>query len=124
MVIKSFLLINFNKNKNKLKTIFFNKGEFHTEFTCPNSTVIDFGDFNISKEEEFYNLIKELNDNMKGVEVIFRKNKNLEKKELNLIERIKKYCQQKIKPSIPFYEYNTNDICINIIKYIYSLIIN
>jgi len=124
LVIKSFLLINFNKNKNKLKTIFFNKGEFHTEFTCPNSTVIDFGDFNISKEEEFYNLIKELNDNMKGVEVIFRKNKNLEKKELNLIERIKKYCQQKIKPSIPFYEYNTNDICINIIKYIYSLIIN
>ena len=124
LVIKSFLLINFNKNKNKLKTIFFNKGEFHTEFTCPNSTVIDFGDINISKEEEIYNLIKELNDNMKGVEVIFRKNKNLEKKELNLIERIKKYCQQKIKPSIPFYEYNTNDICINIIKYIYSLIIN
>ena len=86
--------------------------------------MIDFGDINISKEEEIYNLIKELNDNMKGVEVIFRKNKNLEKKELNLIERIKKYCQQKIKPSIPFYEYNTNDICINIIKYIYSLIIN
>jgi len=124
LIIKSFLLINFNKNKNKLKTIFFNKGEFHTEFTCPNSTVIDFGDINISKEEEIYNLIKELNDNMEGVEVIFRKNKNLEKKELNLIERIKKYCQQNIKPSIPFYEYNTNDICINIIKYIYSLIIN
>ena len=48
----------------------------------------------------------------------------VEKKELNLIERIKKYCQHKIKPSMPFYEYNTNDICINIIKYIYSLIIN
>ena len=61
---------------------------------------------------------------MKNIEVIFRKNKNLEKKENDLIERIKKYCQQKFKPSIPFYEYNTNDIYINIIKYIYSLNIN
>ena len=120
--IKPLLLIHFNKNK--LKTIFFHKGELHTEYTCPNSNEIEFKDININKEEEIFNLIKELNAGMNEIEVIFRKNKNLEKKEIDLIERIKIYCKEKIEPSVPFFEYNTKDIYKNIIKYIYSLNIN
>ena len=120
--IKSLLLVNINKNK--FKTIFFNKGEFHTEYTCPNSNNIEFKDININKEEEIFNLIKELRDGMKDIEVIIRNNNNLDKKEIDLIERIKIYCQEKLKPSIPFFEYNTNDIYKNIINYIYSLNVN
>ena len=58
---------------------------------------------------------------MSDIEMILRKKDDLDKKEIDLIERIKKYCQEEISPSIPFYEYDTIDLSKKIINYIYSL---
>lgn len=120
--INSLLLINISNNI--INTIFFNKGELHSKFTCKNSKKINFINFDINKAEEILDLIKEVNKNIKDIEVILRKNNNIGKKENELIDRIKIFCQEKTDPPIPFYEYNTNDICKNIIKYICSLNIN
>ena len=117
--IKSLLLIHVNKNL--FTTIFFYKGKFYREFTFPNKVEISFENININKEKEIFDLIKEVNKNMSDIEVILRKKDDLDKKEIDLIERIKKYCQEEISPSIPFYEYDTIDLSKKIINYIYSL---
>ena len=117
--IKSLLLIHVTENL--LTTIFFNRGKFYTKFTFSNEDEISFEKININKEKDIFELIKEVNDNMKDIEVILRKNNNLEKKEIDIIEKIKKYCKEDISPSIPFYEYDTDYVSKNIINYIYSL---
>ena len=121
-IIKNLLLINVDGNM--IHPIFFNKGEFYKQFTCPNSKEINFIDIDINKEEEIFNLIKEVNDNIKVFDLLLRNDDNFSKKKKDIIEKIKIYCNKKIKPQIPFYEYNSNDICKNIIKYIYSFNIN
>ena len=59
--------------------IFFNKGEFHKQFTCPNSKEINFIDIDINKEEEIFNLIKEVNDNIKVFDLLLRNDDNFSK---------------------------------------------
>ena len=114
---KPLLLIHINNDL--LNIIFFNKGEFHTKLILSNSIEINFPDIEIKKnEKDIYDLISKVNNNFKEIELILSYNNNIEKNQIDLIERIKIYCQQKINPTIPCYEYNTNDICKNIIKYI------
>ena len=116
-ITKPIILIHIHNNL--LNTIFFNKGKFHNKFILSDSIEINFPDIEINKsEKDIYDLIQKVNNNFKEIEIILSYNNNLEKNEIDLIERIKIYCQQKIDPTIPCYEYNTNDICKNIIKYI------
>ena len=46
----------------------------------------------------------------------------MDKKEINLINNIKKYSGENIFPPLPCFEYNINDISKNVIKYICSQI--
>ena len=107
-------------NKNTLNTILFHKGEFHTKFSLPNSNEIDFKDIDINNEEEIYEFIKNVNDNIKDIELILINENNLDKKEINLINNIKNYSGENIFPPLPCFEYNINDISKNVIKYICS----
>ena len=107
-------------NKNVLNTILFHEGEFHTKFSLPNSNEIDFKDIDINNEEEIYEFIKNVNDNIKDIELILVKENNMDKKEINLINNIKKYSGENIFPPLPCFEYNINDISKNVIKYICS----
>ena len=116
-ITKPLLLIHINNNL--LNTIFFNKGDFHDKLILSDPTEINFPDIEIKKnEKDIFDLISKVNNNFKEIELILSYNNNIEKDEIDLIERIKIYCQQKINPTIPCFEYNTNDICKNIIKYI------
>ena len=65
---------------------------------------------------------KNVNDNLKEIEVVSSFDVNLDeenkKRIKDLLEKIKDCCLKGINPSIPFYEYDINDICNNLIKYI------
>ena len=107
-------------NKNILNTILFHKGEFLTKYSLQNSNEIDFKDFDINNENEIFEFINNINDNIKEIELILVHENDLEKKEIDLINKIKNYSGEKIYPPLPCVEYNVNDICINVIKYICS----
>ena len=112
------LLININKDV--LNTILFYKGEFRTKISFTNSNEIDFKDIDINNENELFDFIKNVNDNMKDLEIILSYEDNLEQKEKDLISNIKKYCGENNEPPLPFFKYKINDICNNAIKFICS----
>ena len=117
--LKPILLIYLDKNS--ANTILFNKAEFHNEIKKDSKEII-LGSININKDEEILNIIKNINDNLKEIEVVSSFDVNLDeenkKRIKDLLEKIKDCCLKGINPSIPFYEYDINDICNNLIKYI------
>ena len=115
--IKLILIIHFNKDKINITS--FNKGEFHNKLKISDSNEINFCDIDINKKEEIFNLIKKISDNIKQMEIILTKDKNLKEGDSDLIENIIKYCQEKINPPISVFEYDINEISHNIINYIY-----
>ena len=124
-----------NKIINKLKPIIliyldkytaniaiFDKGEFKDKFVF-NSKEIILGDININKDEEILNIIKEINLSLKEIEVISSYDISLDeenkKRIKDLLEKIKNCCKKTIDPPLSFFEYDCNEICKNIIKYIH-----
>ena len=118
---RSILLIHLNKNETKIT--FFSKGEFQKQIKLSVLKEINVEDIIINKEEEIFELIKALNDNMNELEIILINNDNLkeeDKQKINdLIEKIKKYCQESINPPINSIIYDINQMCNNVINYIY-----
>ena len=121
--IKSILLIHLNKNSANITL--FNKGEFHSKLKISDSKEINFEDIEFNKEEEIFNFIKKVSDNIKILEIILTYDNNLKeedkKRSTDLIEKLIKYCQEKINPPISACEYDINEIYKIIIKYIHSL---
>lgn len=115
----NFILL-ININKTVLNTILFYKGEFRTKISFTNSNEIDFKDFDLNNEKELFDFIKNVNDNIKDIEVILSCDDDLEKKETDLIDNIKKYCKENMYPPLPFFKYKINDIYNNVIKFICS----
>ena len=118
---RSILLIHLNKNETKIT--FFSKGEFQKQIKLSVLKEINVEDIIINKEEEIFELIKALNNNMNELEIILINNDNLkeeDKQKINdLIEKIKKYCQESINPPINSFIYDINQMCNNVINYIY-----
>ena len=121
--IKYILLIHLNKLS--VNITLFNKGEFHSKLKISDSKEINFEDIEFNKEEEIFNFIKKVAENIKGLELIITYDINLKeedkKRSKDLIELLIKYCQEIINPPISAFEYDINEIYKIIIKYIYSL---
>ena len=121
--IKSILLINLYKDSANISL--FRKGEFHSKINISDSIEINFNDIKFNKDQEFFEFIDKINNNLKELEIILTNDNDLkdEDKKItnNLIEKIKNYCQEKINPSINVYQYDINEICNNFVKYIYYL---
>ena len=79
----------------------------------------------INKDQEFFDFIDKVNNNLKELEIILTCDNDLKEEDKkiknDLIEKIKIYCKEKINPSINVYQYDMNEICNNFIKYIYYL---
>ena len=116
--INFILLIYFNKKV--LNTILFHKGEFLTKYSLPNSNEIDFKDIDINNENEIIDFLNNVNENIKDIELLLIYENDLENKEVDLINKIKNYSGEKIYQPLPCVEYNIDDICNNVIKYICS----
>ena len=116
--INFLLLIYFNKKV--LNTILFHKGEFLTKYSLPNSNEIDFKDIDINNENEIIDFLNNVNENIKDIELLLIYENDLENKEVDLINKIKNYSGEKIYQPLPCVEYNIDDICNNVIKYICS----
>ena len=116
--INFLLLIYFNKKV--LNTILFHKGEFLKKYSLPNSNEIDFKDIDINNENEIIDFLKNINENIKDIELLLIYENDLENKEVDLINKIKNYSGEKIYQPLPCVEYNIDDICNNVIKYICS----
>ena len=117
--IKSVLLIEFEKSINNV--ILYNEGKFSAKIKEKD---INLNDINLENVDELLNIIKYANDNCEEMYLIISKNDNIEeenkKKVSEVIETIKKYCNDNINPSFKIYEYEQKDICCNTIKYINS----
>ena len=107
-------------NKNVLNIILFHKGVFFTKYVLSNSSIIEFKDIDINNENEIFDFINNINENIKDIELILIYENNFDKKYVDLINKIKNYIVEKIYPPLPCVEYNLNDIYNNIIKYICS----
>ena len=116
--INFLLLIYFNKKV--LNTILFHKGEFLKKYSLPNSNEIDFKDIDINNENEIIDFLNNVNENIKDIELLLIYENDLENKEVDLINKIKNYSGEKIYQPLPCVEYNIDDICNNVIKYICS----
>jgi hypothetical protein len=116
--INFLLLIYFNKKV--LNTILFHKGEFLKKYSLPNSNEIDFKDIDINNENEIVDFLNNINENIKDIELLLIYENDLENKEVDLINKIKNYSGEKIYQPLPCVEYNIDDICNNVIKYICS----
>ena len=118
-IYKSILLIHIYKNL--VKTILFHKGKFFSKFKILDSKEINFCDIDINKEEEIFNAIKSIYDKINDLEIIMACNNKIKEENKkgfdDLIEKIKKYCQEKLNPPINDFEYDINEICNDIIKY-------
>ena len=117
--IKSALLIEFEKSVNNV--IMCDEGKFLAKIKEKD---INLNDINLENVDELLNIIKYANDNFENMYLIISKNDNIEeenkKKVLEVIEKIKKYCEDNINPSFKIFEYEQKDICCNTIKYINS----
>ena len=117
--IDSVLLIQFDKLV--ANAIIYNQGQFVTKFKDKDK---DINIIHIGNIDELLNIIKYANNTYENIKVILSKNSNLEeenkKKLIDMIEKIKIYCQETIIPAIKIFEYEQNDICFNTIKYINS----
>ena len=117
----SILLIHLYKNHTNIK--FFDKGEFHKQVKLSVLKEINLEDITINKEEEIFDLIKTINDSIKDLEIILVNDNYLKEEDKqiinDLIEKIKKYCQENINPPISSFEYEINEMCNNVINYIY-----
>jgi hypothetical protein len=117
--IKSVLLIEFEKSVNNV--IMCDEGRFLAKIKEKD---INLNDINLENVDELLNIIKYANDNFENMYLIISKNDNIEeenkKKVLEVIEKIKKYCEDNINSSFKIFEYEQKDICCNTIKYINS----
>ena len=113
-IAKSLLLIEFDELL--VNAAIYNKGEIIFKLKDKN-----FNNINIDNIDEIFYLIKTATTKFDGLEIILSTNNTIEKgkqkKVLEIIEKIKKYCQEVINPPIKIYEYNQNDICQDVIKY-------
>lgn len=108
---KPILFLKFDKLSTMTFSIL-NKGliinELKTEIKC-------------EKNEYVFNLIKYVNDEYKGIDLVLSYidcKEGEEKKSLfELFENIKKYCNEKLEPKIDVITYEQNDINIDIFKY-------
>ena len=120
---KSILLIHLFKYSTNISL--FRKGEFHSKINITDSLEINFNDIEFNKDQEFYDFIDKVNNNLKELEIILTCDNDLKEEDKkiknDLIEKIKIYCKEKINPSINVYQYDMNEICNNFIKYIYYL---
>ena len=68
-------------------------------------------------------MIKTINDSIKDLEIILVNDNYLKEEDKqiinDLIEKIKKYCQENINPPISSFVYEINEMCNNVINYIY-----
>ena len=113
-IAKSLLLIEFDELL--VNAAIYNKGEIIFKLKDKN-----FNNINIDNIDEIFYLIKTATTKFDGLEIILSTNNTIEKgkqkKVLEIIEKIKKYCQEVINPPIKIYEYEQNDICQDVIKY-------
>ena len=113
-IAKSLLLIEFDELL--VNAAIYNKGEIIFKLKDKN-----FNNINIDNIDEIFFLIKSATSKFDGLEIILSTNNTMEKekqkKVLEIIEKIKKYCQEVINPPIKIYEYEQNDICKDVIKY-------
>ena len=120
---KSILLIHLFKYSTNISL--FRKGEFHSKINITDSIEINFNDIEFNKDQEFFDFIDKVNNNLKELEIILTCDNDLKEEDKkiknDLIEKIKNYCKEKINPSINVYQYDMNEICNNFIKYIYYL---
>ena len=119
---KSILLIHLNKNLANITL--FRKGEFHSKITLSDSDNINFDVIEFNKDEEILDFIEKI-QGLKELEIILTCDNDLKEEDkkitMDLLEKIKSYCQEKVNPPISVYQYDINEICSNIIKYIYYL---
>ena len=119
---KSILLIHLNKNLANITL--FRKGEFHSKITLSDSDDINFDVIEFNKDEEILDFIEKI-QGLKELEIILTCDNDLKEEDkkitMDLLEKIKSYCQEKVNPPISVYQYDINEICSNIIKYIYYL---
>ena len=113
-IAKSLLLIEFDELV--VNAVIYNKGEILTKLKDKN-----FNNINIDNIDEIFYLIKSANNKFDGLEIILGINNTIEKenqkKVLEIIEKIKKYCQEVINPPLKIHEYEQNDIYQDVIKY-------
>lgn len=118
---KTILLMHFENSE--VNAAVYNKGEIYTKLKGKKYSLSNISINNIDK---ILYLIKNVNDNFDGLELIIDSNINTDEenkiKESD-IEKIKKYCLEIINPPINIVEYEKNDIYINAIKYIDSFVI-
>ena len=113
---KSLLIIEFYNSI--ANAAIYNKWEILNNLEENN---INFNNINIDCIEQILYLIKYTNNKFEKLEIILSsKNSTKENnKKLNdTLEKIKKYCQGIINPSLKIYEYELDNICKNAIKYI------
>ena len=120
---KSILLIHLYKNLANISL--FRKGEFHSKINISDSKEINFNDIEFNKDQELFDFIDKVNNNLKELEIILTCDNDLKEDDkkisTDLLEKIKNYCQEKINPPISTYQYDINEIYNNVIKYIYYL---
>ena len=117
----NILLIHFSKNIANFILLY--KGEFLKKIKLSNSKEINLDAIEINDEDEILNSIKNVNINIKDLEIIFSYDNNCKeenkKRIIGLIEKINKFCHENTNPIIPTFQYEINDVSNNIIKYIY-----
>ena len=113
---KSLLIIEFYNSI--ANAALYNKGEILNNLEENN---INFNNINIDCIDQILYLIKYTNNKFEKLEIILSSKNNTKEnnKKLNdTFEKIKKYCQGIINPSLKIYEYEFDNICKNAIKYI------
>ena len=119
-ISKSILIIEFDKLI--ANALIYNKGEILNKLRDKD---ISFDDISYDKVDEFLDLIKNVNENYEGIELILTMDNNIDeenkKKVVDTIEKIKTYCEEQMDPPIKIYEYDQNEILQNSIKYTNSL---
>ena len=116
----SIFLIQFNKSSANAAVYF--KGEILTKLKGKEN---NFKNIDFDIKEEILDLIKNVCESYKGVELVLSIDNNIgeenKKKVTDIIEKIKTYCQETINPPAKVFEYEQNDIIQNVIKYTNSL---
>ena len=118
---KSILFIQFDKVV--VNAAIFNERTISTEIKKKekneeNSNSFNLNNINISDENEIFDLIKNSNDIYEEIELVlsYVDNNDENKKDqlLEIFDKIKKYCQEKINPPVIVYTYEKNEITYNV----------
>ena len=119
-ISKSILLIEFDKSV--ANAAMYYKGEILTTLKGQN---INFKNIEYDKIDELSDLIKNIYENYKGMELILCQDNNVEEENKKNIEdiigNIKTFCQEKLDPPIKIFEYEKKEVVQNLIKFTNSL---